>query len=336
MSTVDPRRRKLHGVRGYTMPEIIFTLIIISMLSLIVQQTLSTTNSTDRYLAAVRRATERGDVVSYEVFDLVDASRKLFQKNNTGEDYFAALDLTRFPPLEDARLPLFDEGSDIAPDEPGLPHTGNILLFVEETEPVECVADAATKKARYIDVYRFVCVYPHETDRSVLSDHTFARDLVLWRSRVFPSLSQIMAIEDTVERRNVVADLYNHYGCDRIWDPNADVDAAFFDTDAFGTIASTAVSAPLIREDSDGTVFGRLVFDDTQLARTDSQRHHYRAVMTLTADDPEDWAPDGFEVKIVGASGSRKVWLHIVVEALAGASQVAVHPNTLIVSARDM
>jgi len=337
MSTADPRRARRNGTGGFTLLEMLFTLVILSMLSLTIQQTLSTTHSADRYLQAVRRATDRGDAISYEVFDLVDASRKLFQKDVTGDAYLAALDLTRFPPISSARLPLIDEGSDIAPDTPGLPHTGNILLFVEETDPVECIADPATKKARYIDVYRFVCVYPHETGRRVLSDATYARDLVMWRSRVYPSHAQIMAIEDEDERRRVVADLYNEYGCDRIWDPNAEVDAAFYDTDAIGTITPLPTSNPDIREDLDSTVFGRLIHDDVQLARTDAERHHYRVVMTtLTRDDPDEWVPDGFEVKIVGASGSRKVWLHIVVESMAAAGQVAVHPNTLIVSARDM
>lgn len=337
MSTADLRTRRHHGARGFTMLETLFTIVILSMLTLVVQQTLSTTHSADRYLHAVRRATDRGDAVSYEVFDLVDASRKLFEKDALGDDYLAALDLTRFQPVPTARLPRIDEGHGIAPDAPGDPHTGNILLFVEETDPVECVADPATKKARYIDVYRFVCIYPHETDRRLVSDGTFARDLVMWRSRAYPSRAQIMSIEDEDERRNIVADLYNQYGCDRIWDPNAEVDLAFYDTDVFGTISPLPTTGPTIAEDEDSTVFGRLVHDDTQLARTDSERAHYRAVMTtLTRDDPDTWTPDGFEVKIVGASGSRKVWLHIVVESMAAAGQVAVHPNTLIVSARDM
>jgi prepilin-type N-terminal cleavage/methylation domain-containing protein len=337
MSTADLRSRRRHGAGGFTLLEMLFTLVILSMLSLTIQQTLSTTNSADRYLLAVRRATDRGDAVSYEVFDLVDASRKLFQKDPIGEGYLGALDLSRFQPVPTARLPVIDEGNDIAPDEPGSPHTGNILLFVEETDPVECVADPATKKARYIDVYRFVCIYPHETGRRLLSTNTFARDLVMWRSRLYPSYAQINAIEDPDERRNVVADLYTEYGCDRIWDPNAEVDLAFYDTDTLGTISPLPVNGPVIAEDADNTVFGRLVHDDTQLAQTDSERHHYRAVMTtLTRDDPDEWVPDGFEVKIVGASGSRKVWLHIVVESLAAAGQIAVHPNTLIVSARDM
>jgi len=337
MSIADARSDRQHGARGFTLLEILFTLIILSMLSLTIQQTLSTTHSADRYLQAVRRATDRGDAISYEVFDLVDASRKLFQKDVAGDAYLAALDLSRHVPIAEARLPLIDEGADIAPDAPGEPHTGNILLFVEETDPVECVADPAAKKTRYIDVYRFVCIYPHETGRKVLSDNTHARDLVMWRSRLYPSYAQISAIEDDTERRNVVADLYNQYGCDRIWDPNQDVDLAFFDTDPVGTISPLPTSEPVIAEDEEGTIFGRLVHDDVQLARTDSERHHYRAVMTtLTRDDPDEWVPDGFEVKIVGASGSRKVWLHIVVESLAAAGQVAVHPNTLIVSARDM
>lgn len=336
MSTADAPARRRGRERGFTLLEILFTLVILSMLSLIVQQTLTSTNSADRYLAAVRRATDRGEAVSYEVYDMVDASRKLFQKDDVGVGYVAALDLKRLPPIASARLPVIDELHDIGPDEKGDPHTGNLLLFVEETDPMECVADPATEKMRFVDVYRFVCIYPHETARRVLGDNTLARDLILWRSGLYPSYSQIMSVEDDVERRNVVADLNAHYGLDRLWDPDAPAGSAFHDTDPFGTISVLPVADPLIVEDVEETIPGRLVHADTQLARTDSSRAHYRAVMTLTADDPSQWVPDGFEVKITGASGSRKVWLHIVVESMAMQGRVAVHPNTLIVSTRDM
>jgi hypothetical protein len=311
-----------------------FALGILTMLSLVIQQTLTTTNQTDRYLSAVRRATERGEALSYEVFDLVDASRKLFQKDTLGAGYLASLDLARFPLLPNARLPLIDEENDVAPDVPGLPHTGNILLFIQETDPLECMADPATSSTVLIDLYRFVCIYPHETDRRIVTENTRARDLILWLSEGFPSYAQIMAIDDPVARRNVVADLHANVGYEVLWDPNADVASAFYATDPLGTIAGQPIETYRIPEDPDRSVPGRLVHADTQLARSDASRRSYRPV--LTADDPAVWAPDGFEVKVTGASGSRKVWIRIVVESLSATGRVAVQPNTLVVSARDM
>ena len=79
---------------------------------------------------------------------------------------------------------------------------------------------------------------------------------------------------------------------------------------------------------------GRFVYRNMQLARTDLASYPRRPV--LTADAPEDWAPNGFEVKIVGPSGARKVWLNLVIESQSARGLVAVHRSTLIASARDL
>ena len=332
MSTGETARMRSSG--GFTLLETMFALALLTILSLVIQQTLTTTNQTDRYLAAVQRATERGELLGYEVFDLADSSHKLFQGDDVGLAYLDALVLDRHPPIPKARLPLIDEENDIGPDVPGLPRTGNVLLFIEETDPLECMADADAQATRLIDLYRFVCIYPYETTRTVITGQKQSRDLVLWISRGYPSYAQVAAIEDEDERRSVVADLHESHGYDELWDPNAPVAKAFYLTDALGTIASQPVDKPQIPQDVDRTEPGRLVYANTQLARTDPTRHAYRAV--LTRDDPAVWEPDGFEVKIVGASGSRKVWIRIVVETQAESGRVAVQPNTLIVSTRDM
>ena len=48
------------------------------------------------------------------------------------------------------------------------------------------------------------------------------------------------------------------------------------------------------------------------------------------------WAPDGFEVKVVGSSGSRKVWTHLVIETQSSKGRLAAHTSTVITSTRDM
>jgi len=70
------------------------------------------------------------------------------------------------------------------------------------------------------------------------------------------------------------------------------------------------------------------------LARTDATSHPRRSI--LTADDPATWVPDGFEVKIVGTSGSRKVWMHLVLETQSAKGRVASHVSTLIANTKDL
>lgn len=334
MSTGDGPCPARSRERGFTFLEVSFVLAIVVLLSMVIERTIAATQEADRFLGAVRRATERGEKTGYEVLNEVSASRKLFQGDSTGNDYLDALDLSRAPLLSSSRLPIFDETGELGPDVSGDPHTGNVLLFAREGSPVSCVADPGEKKIRFVDMYRFVCVYASETTRQLVSDDGPARDLVLWQSIPYPSYSEIMGIEDVTERRNVAADLCSRLGHDLAWDPNAAVEDAFYTLDALGAIAVLPESTPVIDEDPDASGMGRFVYAGLQLARTSASSYRRRAV--FTRDDPADWVPDGFEIKVVGASGSRKVWLHLIVERQAMKGRVAVHDSTLIASARDL
>lgn len=329
---------KRHPIRsaeaGFTFVEVAISLVILTMMALVVERTLAGTHDAERYLNGIRKSTERGQRIAYEVRDAVSASRKLYQNDLLGQGYLNALDFTRDPILPTARLPVFDELGVLGPDDPTDPRTGNILLFVREADAAPAIANPATKKVRYIDTYRFICVYPRETNRYIVSDEPrqFARDLVLWRSEAFPNHAQIMAISDPIERQAVAADLFNRFEYDLAWDPNASVATGFYALDAIGNVAAAPSPSITIGEDQNLSDRGRLCYANVQLARTDSASHPRRAIFTT---DPA-WNPDGFEVKVVGQSGSRKVWLHLVVEVQAAKGKVAAHTSTLIASTRDL
>jgi len=210
-----------------------------------------------------------------------------------------------------------------------------MLLFVQESDAVQATADASTCQIRLIDTYRFICVYPRPTSRYVVQGRGRepANDLVIWRSRVYPNCTQIRDIEDAGQRQAVVADLYTRHGMDVAWEPNQAVGESFFGLDGFGNVAAVAEVDPRIEEDLQASDRGRLVYRNLQLApsRTDV---HRRAV--FTTDDPGAWSPGGFEVKVVGPSGARQVWMRLVVETEAGREEVAVLPSTVIASVRDL
>ena len=336
MSTAEPtpRARRLPREGGYTFLEMAITLVIVAMMSLVVERVLSSTQEAERYLAAVRTATERGQKIAYDVTDIVSASRKLYGNDATGNGYRAKLDLTRDPVAPGVRLPLFDEVNPMGPDTAGDPRTGNALLFVREADAASCVADPATAKIRYIDTYRFVFIYPRVTTRTVVNGQPPAWDLCVWRSVPFPSRAQILAITNATEKQNVIKDLYTRYGYDTCWDPNGPVNTTFYGLDVAGNMAGSPTASFTIEEDLDVSERGRLVYADVQLAATDPTTKARSPVFTL--DAPATWSPHGFETKIVGASGSRKVWIHIVVEAQASHGRVAVMESTMIASTRDL
>ena len=335
MSTASRQLAKRKRIQaGFTFMEVMISLVIFTSLGLVVERTLSVAQKTERYLNAMNRTTRRGQDLGYELFDVVNASRKMFQNDTYGNAYLQACDFGGAPLAPTARLPLFDDTGLLGPDTAGDPRTGNILLFVRESDPAPCIADPNTGKIRFIDTYRFLCIYPHETDRQVISDAPFALDLHTWRSVAYPSLPQLMAIEDETERRNIVQDLHVRFGYDTTWDPNGDVETAFYAIDSVGTIAAMPYTPYTIEADVNLSDAGRLVYSNIQLARTDADSYPRRAV--LTRDPPTGWVPNGFEVKVVGASGSRKVWIHLVLESQSARGLVAVHDGTLIASTRDL
>lgn len=334
MSTARSRRAR-PSTLGFTALEVVIVLGMVSLLALVLERTVAGTRNAERYLSASRRVTERGQQVTYELRKLVTASRRLLINDTEGRDYLAALDLSRDPLLPTARLPLPNELGILDRDQEGDPRTGNILFFVQESDATAAITDKITGAERFIDTYRFICIYPRLTDRFVVTGDNAspAIDLVVWRSVRYPSYAQIVGIEDATQRQNAVADLYSRHGLSIAWDADGPAGNSFYELDGLGTVSSVAHPDPEIEEDVVVSDRGRLVYANIQLAAT-GERFLRRSV--FSADDPAEWTPGGFEVKIVGTSGARQVWMHLVVESQATRGEVAVQPCTVIASVRDL
>lgn len=329
------RRVRARRAGGFTLLEVSIVLVLLTGMALVVERTLTSTRNADRYLNAIRRAKEAAEAAAYRAHEAVSASRRLFDNDITGQEYLTALDLSRFPLASGSRLPRFDELSPLGPDLPGDPRTGNVLLFVREVDPVAISADVAVYPQRYIDVYHFVCIYRHEANRVlIIPKGERAVDLVIWYSVPFPSYQQVAAITDPVEQQKIVESLRAIYGFTYTWDATAALDDAFYELRDAGQLASLPATDFLIPEHPGLSEGGLLVHHDTQLAATTTDMPQRRGVFTVDANST--WAPNGFEVKITGSSGHRKVWMHLVVESQSTRSQTAVHASTLIASVRDL
>lgn len=337
MSIVDPRLRgRVGSMRGFTAIEVMVALVLIAGMALVVQQTLSATHSSAQYMRAVQTATERSHNLAYEVREQVTSSRRMFFNDIIGRAYMDAVDLSTLPPVPWSRLPLIDEGGRLEPDPVDEPMTGNCLLFVGETDSISVVADVETNQVKHIDAYRFHAIYVHETDRMVVvqADGENALDLVSWQSVEFPNYQQLRAIEDDAQRATVVATLVNRYGLTYAWDPGGRVDDSFYLMNGSGALGVVPVPDIKIEEHGTESRGGRLVYAHTQLARTNPLDGRRRSL--FTRDDPNVWQPHGFEVKIVGRSGSRQVWMHLVAEVQASTGGTAAHASTLIMSTKDL
>jgi hypothetical protein len=331
MSSADAGRA---APRGHTLVEATIVVFLVATVSIVLHGAVTATSDADQFLSAMQRAAERCDKVGYEVSSLVNTSRKFFQSDDVGKGYLAGMQL----PLgiaPGARLPVIVEDESLDDDEVGEPTTGNILLFVREANPAPAVADPLLGKVRHIDTYRFVCIYPHQTTSTLVPEQPPALDLVVWRSVVFPSWQQITEIQDATQRKNVLKDLHKRFGYRHAWNPDGALGASFYAFQADGNIDGSPLGNFTVKEDPSVSEQGRLVYARTQLARTDEDAHSTRAV--LSQDDAEIWSPNGFEVKVTGASRSRQVWIHLVLEVPeVGSHRTATLASTLIANCQDL
>ena len=337
MWIADPRGKRPAGsCRGYTMIEIMVVIVLVSSMALVIERTMTTANMTQRYMSASRKAMERGHQLTYDLRQAITASRRLFFDDVVGREYLDAADLSSNPPVPWARLPLVDEAGRLGPDAPDTPMTGNLVFFVGETDAVETVADAAAGTLRNIDTYRFIAFYPHETDQVIVVEPGMkkALDLICWKSVEYPNYRQIMSVSDVTQRAAVIADLVNRHGHELAWDPAGNLTDSFYAMRSDGVISAVPSAMVKIAEDPAESRGGRLTYVKVQLARTNVESQRRRNL--FAQDDPAVWQPHGFEIKVVGASRSRQVWVHIVVEVQAGMGQVAAHGSTLIVSVKDL
>lgn len=320
---------------GYTMAELMITVAVLSLMALVIERTLSSTQSADRYLNASRTVKERVEKAAFRVHQAVSGAHRLYERNDMGISYLKALDVTNLPPAATARLPVMEEQRPLGPDVRGVPRTGNVLLFVQESDPIVCAADPENEVLRYMDVYHFVCCYPVRTTRRVIPNFTQdALDLAIWYSLGYPSYSQIMSITDVTQRQNVVAHLNTAYGFEYAWDPAAPADSAFYMLSSAGNVAALPAATHVIGADPDLTERGCFVYANCQLAYTVESSRIRRTVFTAPESPP--WFPNGFEVKVVGSSGHRKVWFRLVAETPGGRGGPAARAVSLIASVRDL
>ena len=339
MWIADPRcpsrARASSGQRGFSFVEVTLVLAMTALLAWAVERTLYTTRNADDYLGAVHHVTERSQRMAYKLRELVSSSHRLFGRDADGQAYLDALDITRSPLDAAARLPLVEQNGEFVVDGAGEESTGNMLLFVRETDAVPALVDAVTQERMYIDIYRFVCIYPSVTGINVMrtSPPTAARDLVMWQSEVYPSHTQIMKIDDPVKRSAVVRDLVNRLGYEYAWDPSQPIDNAFYGMDALGLVSAIPQVDFRIYEDLNESETGSFVYSKLQLAQSDGASYHRMSRLT---DVTGSWLPHGFETRIIGVSARRKVWMRLTIEGPSVSGESVVHASQLIAGAQDL
>jgi len=262
----------------------------------------------------------RSDVIS---------TRGYFENNALGLGYFDALSLdAESLPIDTLRLPTIDENGDFVPDVPGNQKTGNALFFIKTLPPfVQTVAvDAYGNTETYrINVYQFILYHLTLRPDETVGDHQGALDLIRWASIPVADYDQIMTIEDpdpndSVDPREELAAAFeSEYNSTWLWDAGEEVDSAFHQYVAGGGIDSSPTANMSIPRDPEVGLASVIPAGMTTLKQAsvcfNTSTPDWGIGVTVPQYAVEssdgDGFPHGFEVQLVGASGSRRLLIRV-------------------------
>jgi hypothetical protein len=249
-------------------------------------------------------------------------SRMLFQNDSRGNGYLNALDIPASRAiLADSRLPTIDATGEIDVDTSGEVWTGNSLLQARYLESLEANVDhdgdASTANIDFwADRYRFQFYYLSQTNDRQVSPLNFAIDLMEFRSDVYADFFQLSGLDPTF-RAEVGKALYAD-GVRFAWDPGEVAGAAFYSLASDGTMTAVAnhqinahVVESVLPQLRGGRVSGTMSYSVG--IQQDPPMSHKDDVSVYAV--PNRLFPSGFEVKIIGPTGARKIWTRLMLVA---------------------
>jgi len=325
MSPLRARRSRAH-----TLLEMTLAMSIMVGVLLIVSEFIGSAQHAQIYINARNKAMQYAGKLITDLRGAGLASRRLYQDDAEGRSYLAALDSTKFPVLAGARLPVVDSKGRLDPDAPGVRRTGNALLLACEDRPREFSTPGG---GRYrVDIVRFVAVYPTRRAGKVVDAAPDRIDLVRFSSRPYADKGSLEQIPVAADRVEVVKTL-TAQGVGRAWVAGAPIDSAFFDLKADGSIAATAVASPVIDCPPEAPVRTMLNAVKASVAPNSPA---LRVPTFAELDTSAPGFPSGFEVKVVGPSGGREVFVRLVVLVGVAGGPDAQATSTRLFSVRDL
>lgn len=251
------------------------------------------------------------------------------------------------PVMADTRLPLVDDSVNggIKPDDSGETFVGNSLIVVRALEPVPVPYDhdddSNTADINFLaDRYRLE--YYYLSERSERSFNGTGNFVDIWKteSEDFADFFQLNNLPADPQLKNVAAGLHalpgtlsaaeiRRLGIDgpitRAWNPAEPYSSAFHDFDTDGLFTDvpnptlTLKTKSMIPELLSGRVSGKMEYsicrnNNTQIGNGRFGPWGIPDIVPLFAqlDGSIPDFPAGFEVKLVGPTGSRAVWNRLV------------------------
>ncbi len=299
-----------HRARGATLIEAMIGVAIFSFMAYCVYALVGSTVTLSVHSQAWGQLTEWTQQGVNKVSGELPMARRIFRNDAQGNLYLGALEPpVDYPVLGGVKLPVPRDLGTFRADAAGDEQTGNALLFCKQQPVFQTTLIAGPM--RRIDVYTLVFFYPSAVNVS-MGPYTRSLLLARWESIEFGDYLEVSGLA-AGEKAEVVRNLYADRGIRYLWDVAQDPDQAFYGIDNFGTVDAVPILSFNPPGDSNRSVIAALGLGRSSLSwnRTSQTWIPEQVPLYAIADATGDGFPHGFEVQIIGPTGSRTILIRL-------------------------
>ncbi len=296
--------------RGVTLLEMMIVLSLFSFMAYCVMSLVNSSMVLTAHSESWAGLTEWGQQGVNRISEDLPATRRIFNDDLRGNLYLAALEPpVTHPVLGGIHLPITKDPGTFHADVVGAEQTGNCLLLCKQ-QPIFATV-LLSGVTRRVDVYTIVFFYPSPVARPM---GPYARSLILarWESIEFADYGELMSLTAS-DRAEVVSSLRTVRGVTWLWDVSKDPNQAFYGTNVFGIVDAVPTATFKPPGASNQNLIPHLGLGFASLAwnRTNATWIPQRVPMYAIANAVGDGFPHGFEVQVIGPTGSRTILLRL-------------------------
>ncbi len=338
---MNAHSRPVAGERGVSVVEMLVVLFLMSIVGLMFFQLFTGTLRTTVMLESQADLTYLGQRAVNDIRSDLMQSRTVFQDNALGQAYEASLLMTGAPaPLTGGKLPIVDVNGEIEPESAGDNLVGNRILMARQLNPeqvnVDHDSDGSTPNVDFlVDLYRFEYVYLAQRNERDFAGNGYYLDLVRAQSPVYADYFQLSGLNATL--RGALQSALISRGVTTAWDPGQLPNNAFYSMTSAGGLTLQAThqidmssAESMLPELAGGRISGKMTYsvgvEGTSVTSGD--------VPVSVLAESASLFPSGFETLVVGASGSRKVFLRLVLMS-EHSGKISGHANEVVISNAD-
>lgn len=300
---------------GVTVVEMTVVTAIFSLLALVFFQSVGMVESGNERITQHNRLYTKCQQVLNRLSRQASGSARLYTDGAESQALFDLLEGVSAERLAPTHLPVAVPDGILEKDQVGLRVTGNALLFLEALRPLEYVPSGQTVGTERIDVYRVSAVYLVRKPGTVgsLDTRPNGLDLVTFRSAPLIDHDQVMAIDDPLDRADVLASARATLGVRFLFDTDAPIASALTTFDDSGGIGAAPAPYRIPAAPGEGR---RAYFENVSVSvATIGAPTRHGVARFSQIDTAGDGFPHGFEVRVHGKSGARAITMHLVLSS---------------------